>query len=170
MKVVQFDECLDDRRLVNACTSEGIVDARRFPRSIRNRAASDEEVLRKLLPQCDLFVTKDRMLAEQNPGVLEPEHSGILIVTLGPEATRTITTKLAGEILKRFKETFPRWHEVPCGNSIIQLAPDRVEVQHVAGGALVRDAFIERRGDLWQSELESHLRSNAERPDAESNV
>lgn len=163
MKSVQLDECMDDKRFARACNSEGIVRAKRFPKRLRNRAVSDEEALRQLLPRCDLFVTKDLRIADQNAHWLPGDHAGILIITLGPDATRTMTTHIARDLLRKLKDSFADWSEPTWNSSIMELSPDYIEVNHVVSGSLVRDATIDRNTANWQEELQSILHQNAER-------
>jgi hypothetical protein len=163
MKRVRFDECLDDRKLVRDCQTEGLVEARRFPRDMRNKGIVDEQVLERLLPACDLLVTNDLGLAAQNVELLSAGTACVLVLSLGPESIRTFTTHAARRMLQTFKADYPQWPVVPWSNSVVEITPGYIRIQHVAEHSLIEDAWIDRAAEGWQDQLTAALEQNAGR-------
>lgn len=114
----QMDECLNSKRLVQACLEEGLVNVRRCPRRLKQH--DDPEVLRNVLPSEWSLVTTDRAIHVEHGRFFPSEHSGILIVATS-DSSRTLTIKNVVSILQRFKAAFPDWHEVSLRNSVVEI-------------------------------------------------
>ena len=67
-------------------------------------------------------------------------HPGVVIIHNGFGNPQTITMKIIQKILAKFKERFPDWYQVDLRNSIVELTPDTVELQHIEAWQLIPDA------------------------------
>ena len=74
-----------------------------------------------------------------------------------------MTVGIALQGLRRFKSTFPDWHQVPWRNSVVETTTIGVEVWHVASGRLVRNAYLAFDSADWQIRLIGTLEKNARR-------
>lgn len=165
MRVVQFDEDLDARHLVRACSNEGLVTAFRFPAELRNRSTKDADVLETLLPKGNLLLTTDLRLVEDHLKHVPSMHPGIVEINQDSDQIATMTTHAAQKILTGFKADMTGWHELPWRNSIIRIAPSSIDVRHVARGVLRRDIFLLRSVQGWQDRFQAALEANDQRSD-----
>jgi len=161
MITFQFDQCLDDKKIIRTCREEGLVDVVRLPRHLRD--AEDPVVLSTLLTGLQPLVTLDRRIAEDHGASIPATHPGLVIVSHDPHTPQTITTSRAARILAGFKQFFPDWHQTLLANSILEITPSRVEVWHVTDGQLTRDGYLSFAEADWSSGLAALLRQNVER-------
>ncbi len=101
-----FDENIDYKRMIAACNSEGVCRAHRYPEALRSK--KDFEMLPTLLSGESTLATNDIGIIEENLSFVPEANSGVIIVRLRRSA-RTMTAKLAAELLERFKVRFPAW-------------------------------------------------------------
>jgi predicted nuclease of predicted toxin-antitoxin system len=101
-----FDENFNDRRLVDACNSEGRCTVHRFPEALKS--AKDPEVLRVLLANKDTLVTLDGPIIDRHREHVPDNNPGIIIVRQRRTA-QTMTTKRGGQLLHQFKANLPEW-------------------------------------------------------------
>ncbi|HYV34164.1 MAG TPA: hypothetical protein VE988_00585, partial [Gemmataceae bacterium] len=140
MTVFQFDQCLDDKKIIRKCKEEGLAEVFRLPRNLRD--AEDPVVLSTLLTRPNPLVTVDRGIAVDHAAAIPDAHPGLVIVSHDPDSPRTMTTGQASRILAAFKQRYPDWHQTSLANSVIEITPGSVEIWHVLSGQLLRDEFL----------------------------
>ncbi|HUY35558.1 MAG TPA: hypothetical protein VMV69_22635 [Pirellulales bacterium] len=159
MKAVQLDKNTNDRRLAQRCNQEGLVSCFRLPRRLAE--ADDDALLASCIETGRLLLTFDRRIAEDHTTALAAGFPGVMILALEDTARHTITTKSAATLLATFKTEFPRWHDVPWLNSVVELQARFVSVWRVEKGALLRTGLIAREHVGWQEALLRLMESNA---------
>src|SRR5580765_1126504 len=121
MNVFQFDQCIDDKKIIRKCEDEGLAKVLRLPRHLRN--AEDPVVLTTLLARSNPLITLDRGMATDHAGSFPESHPGLVIVSHDPAAPRTMTTGEASRILASFKKRYPDWHQLSLANSVLEITP-----------------------------------------------
>ena len=106
------------------------------------------------------LITFDRALPHDHTASIPQRHPGILIVSNYPEP-QTMTVKIAQRVLSRFKNSFPKWHEVEWSNSVAELTTIGVEVWHVVGSQLARDEYLAFDTPDWVDKLIHVVLQNA---------
>lgn len=162
MITFQFDQCFNDKKVIKGCTAEGLAGALRFPREWWDKP--DPELLAVVMMSPNPFVTLDRALPREHVASIPARHPGILVVNYSRAIPRTITTKEAGKILSKFKQSMTHWHHLVVRNSIIEITEASAEVWHIEDGELVRDEYLDFNdaGD-WVGQLTDLLKQNADR-------
>ncbi len=163
MLVFQLDECINSKKLAQDCEKEGKARVRRFPSNLRG--AKDPVVVRHLLladGATGPLVTFDRTLADEQSQSLNRHHGGLVVVEKAIDTHRTMTSNTARQIIEKFKEKFPMWHEVPWGNSIVRITETHVSVSRVVDGVPVQDLFRTFDSPDWAREVEQALKNNVE--------
>jgi hypothetical protein len=161
MRRIQFDENINAVHLVDACRKEGLVEPLRFPKKRTGEGWKDPDVLAKLLPTGNLFLTLDARMTTDHSSHIPASHGGILVIAQDDDELGQMTSHKAQKILAGFKSVFPGWNEVPWNNSVVDLTPASVSVRHVEGGRLTVDCFADRRSDGWDMIVRDALRKNA---------
>ncbi|HUY35142.1 MAG TPA: hypothetical protein VMV69_20525 [Pirellulales bacterium] len=126
----QLDECMDYKRLALACQRQGLTTVYRFPRSLKTRIGTkDPEVVERLLPKGRALLTSDRTFADDNAGVIDEGHPGIVIVA--NFAKKPLRSKDVERTLATFKGRFPDWPNIDPSNSVIEISEIGVQVSRV---------------------------------------
>lgn len=159
MTSFQLDQCLDSKRFVRGCAVEGLCRVLRLPSDLRD--AEDPELLQSLMATENPLLTFDRTLPHDHTSAIPKTHPGILVVSNFPER-QTMTIRIAQRVLKRFKDSFVKWHEVDWGNSVVEITTIGVEVWHVVGSRLVGDEYLEFDLPNWTEKLLTIIEQNAE--------
>lgn len=160
MKSFQLDQCFGSKRFVRQCDSEGLCQVLRLPAELRD--AEDPQLLAFLGTSHHPLLTFDRTLAHDHTSAIPHCHPGILIVSNYPEP-QTMTIRIAQRILGHFKLSFDRWHDIHWSNSIVELSTIGIEVWHVAGAELIRDAYLSFDSSDWMDKLAQAIELNAGR-------
>ncbi len=161
MADIQLDQNINGKRFARRCNDRGLVPCHRLPIDLVD--AGDDEVIEHCVATGRLLVTLDRRLPEQNVQRLSRPFAGVLILAADDNSAQQMNEQTAKRVLDRFKDDFPRWHDVPWRNSIIYFQPSLIEVNHVEGHAVVRTGLIDRGSPGWQQALRALLERNAAR-------
>jgi hypothetical protein len=148
MTAYQLDECIDSKRLVDACTTQALVEVQRFPRSLKG--SNDPRILGSVLPSGRTLLTIDRTIHTSHASGISETHPGILIVARA-SSVKTLTTRDAMDILSQFKTAFP----------IVELTEIGIEIWRVLRGVLERVVYLAFDAPGWQDALARALERNA---------
>lgn len=130
----------------------------RLPAHLRD--AEDPELLQSLMAAANPLLTFDRALPHDHTVSIPSTHPGILIVSNYPEP-QTMTVKIAQRIMRRFKNSFVRWHDVDWSNSVVEITTIGVETWHLHGLQLVRDEYLTYDSLDWAEKLFEIILQNA---------
>jgi hypothetical protein len=158
MTTFQLDQCLDSKRFARDCAAQALCHTARLPPSLRD--ANDPEILRALMVTPSPLVTFDRALPHEHTASIPALHPGIIVVSNYP-APQTMTVRIAQRILARLKAALPEWHLVAWTNSVVEVTSIGIEVWHIEGHRLVRDAYLAFDWADWQIRLTSVLERNS---------
>ena len=161
MNEVQLDKNSYARRLRDECNREGLVRCYAPPHRLLN--ADDERVIAFASDHGRLLLTYDRAIAYDWPQALAGGFPGILILALEDNSPRQMTRSIAMQMLRQFKEEYPGWHDLECGNSVVELQPRLVFVYHIERFAVAMTGWIDRNVSGWQRELGGMLQLNVHR-------
>lgn len=165
MITFQFDQCFNDKKVIKACTDEGLAIVHRLPRELLGKP--DPELLAVLMKSPNPVVTLDRALPTEHTAHIPPKNPGIVVVNYSRDVPRTITTREAAKILRKFKERVPAWHQISVQNSIIEITEKSVEIWHIEETELVTDGYLEINVETgWTEQLTQTLRQNSARGSA----
>jgi hypothetical protein len=159
--IFQFDQCLNDRSIADACNAQGLAVVYRFPRRLTGK--EDPEVLDDLLAKPNPLITVDLGMVRDHLAHVPEFHPGIVSISNARVDRRTLTSKLICRILDNFKARFPQWHQVGFRNTIAEITPVGVELAHIESGTFIRDGYLTFDQEGWVAELESILLQNAGR-------
>jgi hypothetical protein len=118
VKNFQLDESLDDKDLAARCCAEGKCIVLRYPE--HRKGQKDRVMLPALLEPGFPLVTLDHRIVEQNTQSIPSANGGIIVVKL-QRPTRTMTTRIAADILNRFKRKFSAWSDVDWSRMYLEL-------------------------------------------------
>ncbi len=162
MTTFQFDQCFNDKKVIQACTDEGLALARRLPSDLLGKP--DPELLAVLMGAPNPVVTLDRALPTEHAAHIPAHHPGIVVVSFSRDNPRTITTREAGKILRNFKDRVPTWHQLALRNSIVEITEKSVEVCHIDAGGIVRDQYRGFSNDrAWVAQFVQLIYENSQR-------
>ena len=159
MNFVQLDKNTGDKRLKAACLKEGIVECDLLPRELRDE--KDAIVLEYAIRNEFVTFTFDHEIHYDCSRILAGRNPGILILRQDEAVLQQINTKTAPQHLRRFKESFPDWHAVPCRNSVLELTPTCISLFHSLATEPALTYFTDWQSSGWQSALIAHLEANA---------
>lgn len=125
----QLDQNLNARRMADACNAEGLCTLRRLPKRLINK--TDDIVLRDLLGRDATLITADRRIVDENPSDIPPRNPGVVVVRL-KVATRTLTARLADEMIRRFKDSFPEWHRTDWSRLFLEITDQDIYIARLA--------------------------------------
>ena len=160
MIVFQLDQCLDSKRFVRECSTEGLCQVQRLPPALRNEP--DAALLTVLMGTKNPILTFDRELPQDHATFIPDENPGIIVLSNFP-SPQTMTVRIAQRLLQGFKSAFPDWHQVAWRNSVVEITSIGVEVWHVSRGALVRNGYQGFDNSGWQERLKAVLAENSRR-------
>ena len=167
MITFQLDECLNDKALAADCNSQGLATAFRFPKTLKGK--TDSEVISGLLNRNNPFLTKDTGFVDDHIKDMPELHPGVVIIHNGYANPQTITIKIVRKILAKLKEVFPEWHQVDLRNSIVELTPESIQLQHLEGWNLILDSDLSLEEERLVASVMEVLTRNANRmPQIES--
>ena len=159
MTAFQFDQCFNDKKVIKACTAEGLAIAYRLPRESWGK--SDPDLLAGLMASPHPVVTLDRALPTEHTSHIPASNPGIVVVGYSRDVPRTITTREGGKILRSFKDRVPTWHQLPLRNSIVEITEKSVEIWHIEATELVADGYFEFAEDReWVAQFVLLLAQN----------
>src|SRR5947207_963194 len=158
MTTFQLDQCLDSKRFARDCSAEGVCQVQRLPPGLRGK--EDPELLTAVMVAAHPLVTFDRVLARDHTPFIPESKPGIIGISNYP-APQTMTVAIAQKVLRKFKSAFPDWHRASWRNSIVEITLAGIEVGHVAGGKLMRDAYFTFDAPEWQRPLADLLDENS---------
>jgi len=118
-------------------------------------------MLNELLPMGNPLLTTDRALIYEHFDTIPMLHPGIVIISNAETILRTLTIKQVQIILRKFKSGFRQWHEVSCGNSIIQITQDSISIFHAEDDGLIHDGACYYKKDEvsdWRTSVKELLR------------
>jgi hypothetical protein len=161
MNSFQLDECMDCKRLVRACTNQGLAKVIRFPASLKTKDArkerkqKDQTILPYFLMREPPFVTSDKPIIEDNLLFIPPVHCGVIIISNAKPSPETTFVDMQA-ILEKFKTRFPQWHAVNWRNSIVEITQEWITIKKIAGTG-VASTFLSFDDLSWQTKLNEHL-------------
>jgi hypothetical protein len=103
----QFDECFNDKRIVDKCNADRLCEVLPYPRALKGK--KDHEMLPIILNQPTPLVTKDFRILDQNKRSIPSRHPGVIVLK-SQKASDTFTTSDAAKNLAKFKSRFASWH------------------------------------------------------------
>ena len=160
MNTFQFDQCFNDKKVIKACTDEGLANALRLPRDLHDK--SDPELLGTLMKSANPLVTLDRALPAEHAASIPSANPGIVVVNYSRDVPRTITTREAARILRQFKDRLSNWNELSLQNSILEITEKSVEIWHIEASIRVHDGYLEFDNDnKWIDSFLLLLKQNA---------
>lgn len=115
MITYQFDECFDDPDVIDECNADGLAVVLRIDDPLRSQL--DPIVLSDLMYRQTPMVTIDDKLPRKHSACIPDTNPGIIIVGYSryidrrKEPLKTLTTTMAGRILRDFKSRCPNWHQ-----------------------------------------------------------
>ncbi len=161
MRIVQLDQEINARHMVDACEREGKVKAYRLPASLKDEG--DDVVLATLLPKGNPILSGDWDFAHDWPAFIPDLHPGIVIVGQDDDDPY-FDTHVGQKIVADFKREFPTWNTASWENSIVQIQPTHITVWHCDSHSLVQDGdMLDRTSAGWQDQLGALLAANAAR-------
>jgi predicted nuclease of predicted toxin-antitoxin system len=163
MNDVQLDKNTYARRLRDQCNEKKQLTCFAPPLHLRGQH-DDEEIVAFSIENERLLLTYDRPIAYECPDLLERGFPGILILSLEDNSPKRMTRKIAMQMLAVFKHECPDWLNYNCRNSIIELQPTRIFVNHVERSVVTLTKYLDRSQAGWQLELQGLLNTNAGRP------
>jgi hypothetical protein len=125
MTTFQFDECINDARLVERCNSEGLCKVLRFPSKLRGK--KDFEILPELLTREFPLVTRDFRILDENKEFVPEIHPGVIVLR-SKRASDTFTTKKAAQNLSKFKSRFASWSEADWKGLFLEIDEEGVYI------------------------------------------
>ena len=143
MKTFQLDECLNSKRLANACNALCRCEAHRFPNSLKGKSVKDPEVLEYFFSRGKAIVTNDAAMIEDHVAAIPQQHPGLIIIVFSDECRDELTDEASGKILVTFKSHVPQWSEIPVSNSVLLVTEKSVRVFHKENGVLRKDLQAE---------------------------
>jgi hypothetical protein len=165
MAGVQLDKNSDAKKLFLSCNAQGLVTCFRLPRSLRDEG--DDKVLAHAISRDRVLLTYDRTIITEFWQVVAGGCPGVVILAQDDHGpfTRQMTYPAAVKILANFKQDFPQWHAVSWDNSIVEILPSFICVNHVEPTGVTRTpgGFLTRSVVGWQAELQGLLQLNASR-------
>lgn len=160
MLEVQLDENLNSAKLISACKGGGLTRPFRLPHSVMG--SDDPTVLRHSFGQGRALITTDQALPAEYVGEIPSRNPGIIVIGHSQNVQATITLDRIIAILERFKHELRDCLPLPCRNSIVLITESSIDVSHVAGGALHRDASFQYGPGDWRRDFKSILLANAD--------
>lgn len=160
MNDVQQDKASNGEFLRRKCNADGILRCCKLPRKYHH--SEDDEILAFANQNDRLLLTFDRRIADEWASCFAKGCPGVLIVALDDESNEYITELRAIKILREFKQEFPQWSMATCRNSIVEIQPRYISVNHFELDSVRLTGFLDRQDDSWQT-LQGLLMLNAAR-------
>ncbi len=162
---VQLDHNSDAKKLFKSCNAQGLVECFRLPHSLR--VQQDDSILKYAIENHRLLLTYDRPIIDEWWQAIAGGSNGVVVIALdgNDPYTKTMTYAAASRIIAAFKADFPQWHSLCWDNSVVEISPSYVEVNHVVEGGVVRNenGYLGRSTSGWQLALQELLNKNASR-------
>ena len=146
MKVFQFDECLNSKRLEAACAAGAKCIPHRFPKRFKGKSVKDPEVLEHFFSQGKVIVTNDGAMLNDHVDSIPEKHPGLIVVKFSEECHDELTDDASANILHTFKSVVPEWPELHWDNSVLLLTEKSVSVMHKESAHLRTDLHSEYTG------------------------
>lgn len=127
-----MDECFNDRRLADACNSEGRCKVLRYPRRLKQQ--QDPSMLPELLAKEAPLLTTDFTIVEDNAEFIPEPNSGVIVVR-SRFPHRPFTSKMAAANLGRLKERFPVWPDIDWSGIYLEIDEEEVLIDTLTRGA-----------------------------------
>jgi hypothetical protein len=143
MKVFQFDECLNSKRLEAACKADKKCIAHRFPKRFKGRSVKDPVVIQSFFSHGKAIVTNDAEMLEKHVGSIPEQHPGLVVVIYSNDCHDELTDDASAAILRKFKSIVPSWADLHCDNSVLILTEKSVTVLHKDSTQLRTDLYSE---------------------------
>lgn len=124
----QLDENNDCDKFAKSCNANGLASVSRFKKKFKNTGMKDPEVLEWNSPRGRVLLTFDDKMIEKHKANIPEQNPGIVTVGHSPHVMKTMTQKSGNQIVEKFKQAMPNWHQTPLANSIVRIKDDSVIV------------------------------------------
>jgi hypothetical protein len=165
MADIQLDKNSNAKKLARDCNEQGLVRCHRLPVALSDE--DDDVILRHAKSSGRILLTYDRSIITDFWHVVIDGCPGVVILAQDDDGkfVKFMTYRAATRILAEFKRDFPQWHSACWDNSIVEIKPSCIEVNHVGEtGVQKTGPGVLARGDAtWQETLQVLLQTNASR-------
>lgn len=158
MTVFQFEENNSDRNFIRRCNSEGLSQAKSYPK--RYRGMLDTDLLEIYPTLGGVLVTFDHKMLSEHEAAIPAAGPGIIVVEHSEELQRTLTQKSAERIISNFKTRIPSWHVISWTNTVVRVSDKAVSVWTKAGSELICDCSADWADQDCAAKLEARMAKN----------